>query len=174
MCSFRENIIFNRRIFGMCMRIKFTFLTVLIFTGISAKGQQADSITNEELNRYAVMMDSLEALKKQRNDLSIKFAKGNEKITAARYQQLLPIIDDQKKLADSKASLNEVTYVKKALTDLTEEGKKFQIAFTSLMSEYVGYDTYSKVRKAISINPKVKARYEVELYRINGISYSKE
>jgi seryl-tRNA synthetase len=151
------------------MRMKITFLTILIIVSISAKAQKADSVTNEELNRYAVMMDSLETLKKQRNDISTKLAKGDTKITAARYQQLLPIIDDQKKLAAAKASSDEIAYVKKALTSLTEEGQKFQTAFTSLMNEYVGYNTYNKVRKAIETNKHVKDRYTAEMKARNGV-----
>ncbi|CAN0498550.1 unnamed protein product, partial [Phaeothamnion confervicola] len=128
-----------------------------------------DSVTNAELNRYAVMMDSLDVLKKQRSEISSKVSKGNTKITAARYQQLLPIIDDPKKLEAAKATAEEIAYVKKAIASLTEEGKKFQTAFSSLMSEYVGYETYNKVRKAISTDPNVKTRYEAELKRLSGV-----
>lgn len=135
--------------------------------------QKPDSVTNEELHKYAVMMDSLETLKKQRTELSTRLAKGNSNITATRYSQLLPIIDDQKKLSVSKATPNEIAYVKDALVKLSQEGQKFQTAFTSLLNEYVGYDTYNKVRSAINTNPKVKDRFEVEINRINGIFYSK-
>lgn len=170
MCPYQEKTIFNRRIFGTGMRVKIILLVVLLTaTVFTVKAQKRDSVTSEELNRYAVMMDSLETLKKQRNDISVKLAKGNTKITAARYQQLLPIIDDQKKLAAAKASADEVTYVKNAITTLTKEGQKFQTAFTSLMNEYVGYDTYNKVKKAVETNPKVKERYTAEIKALNGV-----
>lgn len=170
MCPYPEKTIFNRRIFGTGMRVKIILLGVLLTaTVLTVKAQKRDSVTNEELNRYAVMMDSLETLKKQRNDISVKLAKGNAKITAARYQQLLPIIDDQAKLTAAKATSDEIAYVKKALTSLMEEGQKFQTAFTSLMNEYVGYDTYNKVKKAIETNPRVKERYTAEMKARNGV-----
>lgn len=152
------------------MRIKSILIAVLLtVTVFTTKAQKRDSVTSQELNRYAVMMDSLETLKKNRNELSMKLAKGDAKITAARYQQLLPIIDDQKKLAAAKASAEEVTYVKNALAALTKEGQKFQTTFTSLMNEYVGYDTYNKVKKAIETDPRVKDRYTAEIKALNGV-----
>lgn len=173
MYPYLEKLNFNRRIFGMSTRLKFTVFVILLATGYSVTGQKRDSVTNEELHKYAVMMDSLETLKKQRTEMSTRLAKGNSKITASRYSQLLPIIDDQKKLAETKATAVEIAYVKDALTKLNQEGQKFQTAFTSLLNEYVGYDTYNKVRRAISNNPKVKDRFDVEINRINGIFYSK-
>lgn len=155
----------------MCMRMKIIFLGALLTINVFiTKAQKPDSVTTEELNRYAVMMDSLETLKKHRNEISIKLAKGNVKITPARYNQLLPIIDDQKKLTAAKATADEVSYVKNALNSLTQEGQKFQTAFTSMVSEYVGYDTYNKVKKAIETNKRVKDRYFLESKRLNGIS----
>lgn len=174
MCPYQENPIFNRIIFGTCMKIKITFLAILLTAGLCAKAQKRDSVTNAELNRYAVMMDSLETLKKNRAQISAKLAKGNTKITPARYTQLLPIVEDQKKLAAAKATPDEISYVKDALKTLTAEGQKFSSTFTSLMSEYVGYDTYNKVKQAVDSDPKVKSRLEVEIYRINGVQYSKE
>lgn len=174
MCPYQENPIFNQRIFGTCMKMKITFLAILFIAGLSAKAQKSDSVTSTELNRYAIMMDSLETLKKNRAQISAKLAKGNAKITAARYTQLLPIVDDQKKLTAAKATPDEISYVKDALKTLTAEGQKFSSIFTSLMSEYVGYDTYNKVKQAVESDPKVKSRLEVEIYRINGVHYSKE
>lgn len=152
------------------MRMKIVLIGLLLTACVfTTKAQKPDSVTNEELNRYAVMMDSLETLKKNRNEISIKLAKGNAKITPARYNQLLPIIDDQKKLTAAKATADEVSYVKNALNSLTQEGQKFQTAFTALMNEYVGYDTYNKVKKAIETNKRVKDRYFIESNRIKGI-----
>lgn len=154
----------------MRIRLKFTFLILLVATSLSATAQKRDSVTNEELHKYAVMMDSLQTLKKQRAEMSTRLAKGNAKISPARYQLLLPIIDDQKKLTEAKATKEEIEYVKKALDSLLQEGRKFQTAFTSLMNEYVGYDTYNKVKQEIETNNRVKDRYTAETNKLNGIS----
>jgi len=152
------------------MRMKIILIGVLLTATVSTtKAQKPDSVTSEELNRYVVMMDSLETLKKNRNDISVKLAKGNAKITPARYSQLLPIIDDEKKLAAAKATADEVAYVRNALKSLTQEGQKFQTAFTSLVNESVGYDTYNKVKKAIETNPRVKERYTDAIKALNGV-----
>lgn len=145
-------------------------VAIVLLAGVSAKAQKADSVTDKEIHVYAVMMDSLETLKATRAEMSSRFAKGNAKITPARYIQLLPIISDKKKLAEAKATPDEIAYVTDALAKLTEAQQKFQNAFNSLVAEYVGYDTYNKVKNAIATNKRVKDRYFVEFNRIKGIS----
>lgn len=156
------------------MKMKICVLVLLIFAGVSVKAQQRDSVTNEEIHKYAVMMDSLETLKKSRAELSIELAKGNSKITTSRYTQLLPVIDDNNKLIEAKATADEIAYVKDAMTKLTQAQQTFQTTFNDLVAKHVGYDTFNKVKNAIATDNKVKYRYEVELKRINGIFYSKE
>lgn len=156
------------------MKMKICVLTLLVLASVAVKAQKRDSVTNEELHKYAVMMDSLEALKKSRAEMSIRLAKGNAKITPSRYTQLLPIIDDSKKLAEAKATADEIAYVKDAMTKLTQTQQAFQTTFNELVAKYVGYDAYNKVKKAIATDHKVKYRYEVELNRISGVFYSKE
>ncbi len=152
------------------MKMKICVLTLLVLASVLVKAQKRDSVTNEELHKYAVMMDSLETLKKSRAEMSIRLAKGNAKITPSRYTQLLPIIDDSKKLTEAKATADEIAYVKDAMTKLTQTQQAFQTTFNELMTKYVGYDTYNKVKRAIANDKRVKDRFYIESNRINGIS----
>lgn len=152
------------------MKMKISVLVIVLLTTVAAKAQKRDSVTNEELHKYAVVIDSLETLKKSRAEMSTRFAKGNNKITPSRYTQLLPIIDDNKKLSEAKATADEIAYVKDAMAKLTQAQQTFQTTFNELVAKYVGYDTYNKVKKAIAADKHVKDRYYVEINRLNGVA----
>lgn len=150
--------------------MKISVLVIVLLTTVAAKAQKRDSVTNEELHKYAVVIDSLETLKKSRAEMSTRFAKGNNKITPSRYTQLLPIVDDSKKLSEAKATADEIAYVKYAMAKLTQAQQTFQTTFNELVAKYVGYDTYNKVKKAIAADKRVKDRYYVEINRLNGVA----
>lgn len=145
------------------MMIKLTLFLILFTIPLSLHAQQPDSVTNEELTKYVVMMDSVETLKKQLTELSSKIVNGNSKISAQRYGQLVSAIDNAEKLKEIKATPDEIAYVKKGVAQRNEQTLKFQNGFSSLMNEYVGFHTFNKVRKAIANDPKVKARYDAEM-----------
>jgi hypothetical protein len=146
------------------------YLSILCLTlfSFSAQAQKPDSVTTEELTKYVVMMDSVETLKNNLANVSTKYSKGNAKITADRYNKLLPMANDDKKLTEAKATPDEIAYVKKAIAERNQETQKFQDTFTSLMNTYVGYDTFNKVRKAIAADATVKARYDAEMKKRSG------
>lgn len=168
MCPYQEKLTFNRRIFGMCMKLKIIFLGVfLTASALTVKAQKSDSVTREEMTKYVVMMDSVESWKKIMAETNIKLAQGNKKITAARYTQLLPLLYDEKKLSEAKATVDEIAYLKKAMEIRNENARNFQNAFTFLMAN-VGEGTYKKVSKAVASDPKVKERYIYEINKLNG------
>lgn len=152
------------------MRTIFYLLTLSVtLFSLSAKAQNADSVTTEELTKYVIMMDSLEGYKRNLTEATAKLTGTNNKISAARYNQLAGIINNPEKLAEAKATQDEITYVKKTVAQRTEETLKLQNAFNTLMNEYVGYDTFNKVRKAISTDPKVKTRYDAEMKKRSSV-----
>jgi uncharacterized protein (DUF1697 family) len=143
------------------MKRKLILILGLTFITLLASAQKRDSINNEDLTRYAVMMDSVQSVQKKISNRTIELARGNSKITPARYTALLPLADDQKKLTEAKATPDEIAYVKKALAIRTEDGLKLSNTFQALMNEYVGYDTFNRVKAAIASDPKVKRRYDL-------------
>jgi hypothetical protein len=143
------------------MRRKLILVLPLILITLLAGAQKRDSINNEDLTRYATMMDSVQSVQKKLSEKTIQLAKGNSKITPARYTVLLPIADDQKKLAEAKATPDEIAYVKKALAIRTEQGLRLSNTFQALMNEYVGFDTFNRVKAAVAADPKVKRRYDL-------------
>lgn len=139
--------------------MKFSILIVLTtLTLITTAGQA--QISNEELKKYIVTMDSIETLK---NNLSVSMnnlSKGNSKVSSERFNTLMPIITNEAKLAEAKATAEEIAYVKKAVAIRDEELRKFQHTSQSLINNYMGSETFTKVRNSLKSDAALKRKYD--------------
>lgn len=152
---------------------KFLFCLALFLCTFSILAQESDTpISDEELTKYAVVMDSIDNLKKDLLESISGLVKNNDKISAARYNELSKIVNDETKLTEAKATTEEITALKEILTKKDEGTAKIQETFQSLAKEYVGATIYNKVKKALSTDSSVKARYETILAEIGKSSES--
>jgi hypothetical protein len=135
---------------------KFTLLLIAMsaFTCVQAQ------ITNEELKKYIITMDSIETLKNQLTVSMNNLSKGNSKISAERFNTLMPIITNEAKLTEAKATADEIVYVKKAVAIREEETRKFQNAYQSLISGYMGSESFTKVRNGLKSDATLKKKYD--------------
>ena len=117
-------------------------------------------ITNEELKKYIITMDSIETLKNQLTVSMNNLSKGNSKISSERFTTLMPIITNEAKLTEAKATPEEIAYVKKAVAIRDEETRKFQNAYQSLISNYMGSETFTKVRNGLKSDATLKRKYD--------------
>lgn len=124
---------------------------------------QDEAITDDDLNRYAVAMDSIENMKATLIETITEMVKGNEEVSASRYNDLSKIIDDEGKLAELEATPVEIEFVKSVATKKDEETAKINAAFQSLAIDYIGAKTYNAVKKALAQDAAMKAKYEAML-----------
>lgn len=124
---------------------------------------QDDAITDDDLNRYAVAMDSIENMKTTLIATITEMVKGNEEVSAARYNDLSKIIDDEVKLTEAEATPVEIEFVKAVATKKEEETAKINEAFQSLAIDYIGAKTYNAVKKALAEDEAMKLKYEALL-----------
>jgi hypothetical protein len=126
----------------------------------AALSLQAQAITLDELKKYIIAMDSIEALKVHLTETFNNLSKGNDKISSTRYHALVPVANDDTKLKDANATPEEIAYVKKAAAIKDEETIKFQKAFQSLIQDYVGEAVFTKVRNGLKTDPGLKKKYD--------------
>lgn len=126
------------------------------------------AISDEELEKYAVTMDSVEDMKTSLLEDIAEMVKANEKMTNARYNDLSKIIDDEAALKEAKATPEEVAFIKEVATKKEEGTKKIQETFQSMAKEYVGASSYNKIKDALKTNPELKKRYETQLDKLGG------
>ena len=140
------------------------FLATLVFLvgafGAQAQEGESAAVSDDELQRYAVMMDSIDEMRVSLLSEISEMVKNNEKITVARYNELSKIIEDQEKLTAANATEDERAALQE-IQDKKDSGTaKILDAFRALAKEYVGAATYNKVRKALKDEPEVKSKYE--------------
>lgn len=153
--------------------INFLATLLLLVGSFSLHAQEAEStaISDDELQRYAVMMDSIDEMRVSLLSEIADMVKSNERITVSRYNELSKIAEDQEKLTAANATEDELAALKE-IQDKKDSGTvKINDAFRALAKEYVGASTYNKVRKALKDEPEVKSKYQTlldELKADNG------
>jgi hypothetical protein len=123
-------------------------------------------ITDEELEKYAVTMDSVEDMKASLLEDITEMVKDNEKITNARYNELSKIIDDEAALTKAKATPEEIAFIKEVAAKKEEGTAKIQETFQSMAKDYVGASAYNKIKKALDSDPELQKRYESQMEKL--------
>lgn len=148
-------------------------LSLTLVSGAFAQtaSPSASTISDEELKRYAMAMDSIDELTKNTMKMITELVEKNDKLSGARYNELSRIINDEAKLAEAKATPEEIAGVKEVIAKRDEETVRINSIYTSLAKEYVGAAIFNKVRAALKTDSAVKARYDEmmkELTKDNG------
>lgn len=141
---------------------KWTIIFVWLgLASISAFAQETaeDPVTDEELQKYAVAMDSIDRMKQAVIEEMSEMVKGNENITGARYNELNDAIGDEAKLKELAATEEEIAFVKSVLARKDEMTAEIQKTFVSLAKDYIGGKTYNKVKAALAKDAALKEKY---------------
>ena len=152
------------------------YILLFVFALIAAPGVFAQSdaaqtqISDEELEKYAVTMDSINDMKESLLEDITEMVKGNEKMTNARYNELSKIADDDAALEEAKATPEEITFIREVAAKKDEGTAKIQETFQSMAKDYVGASSYNKVKKALESDTDVKKRYETFMDKLEGDS----
>jgi hypothetical protein len=143
------------------MKVKYFLVALLLFAAVAVRAQdESATVSDDELNRYAVMMDSIDEMRISLLSEISDMVKNNDNITVTRYNELSKIIDDQEKLTAAKATPEEIEAIK-AVQQVKDSGTvHINDAFKSLAKGYVGASTYNKVRKALKADAAVKSKYQ--------------
>jgi len=124
---------------------------------------QQEQVTDEELKKYAVAMDSISDMKASLLEEISDIVKENGKMTNARYNELSKIADDPAKLAQVKATPEEIALLEKVAERKNEGTVEINNTFQALAKDYVGAASYNKVKKALTTDPALKSKYEAML-----------
>jgi hypothetical protein len=140
--------------------MKSIFVFVIACLAGGTAHSQNQTVSSEELAKYVTAMDSVNKLTAAVKDTITEMVKKNKAVSANRYNELSKIIGDETKLASAKATPEEIAFVKQVTQRKEEETAKINQTFQSLAKDYVGAATFNKVKKALSADPKLKAKYD--------------
>ncbi|MBX2901839.1 MAG: hypothetical protein KF775_19475 [Cyclobacteriaceae bacterium] len=137
--------------------------TILLISAMCVVGFTTlaqDAITDDELNRYAVAMDSINEMSAAVKEMITDLVKNSKVVSAARYNELSKISNDEAALAAANATPEEIAFVKDLAEKRESATVKINQAVQSLAKDYVGAATFNKVRKALSTDTALKAKYD--------------
>jgi hypothetical protein len=158
------------------MRAKYFLITVFSLITIASFSQDA-TVSEEELTKYATVMDSINEMTIAVQTTLSDMVKGSEVMNGTRYNELSKIAADEAKLAEAKATPEEIAFLTEVAGKKKEETLKINQAFQSLVKENLGGATYNKVKKALAADAELKAKYDSlieEMAKDNEVSVEAE
>ncbi|MGK7390232.1 MAG: hypothetical protein ACNS60_07770 [Candidatus Cyclobacteriaceae bacterium M2_1C_046] len=141
----------------------FTFLFIFLLAANTSFAQEGEvEITDEELRRYAITMDSIERMKGNIVAVMTTMVQENEEITGTRYNELNKIIDDSVALVQAGATEDEIAFVRSVVLKKDEMTEEINATFKTLAIDFIGEGgrTYKKIKSALASDEEVKERYE--------------
>jgi hypothetical protein len=133
---------------------------LLIMAAVVSKAQTKDEITDEDLKKYAVTMDSVKAMQETMREIVASTVQKNTVMPVSRYNELFKIIDDSTKLKATKATPEEIAFIKQ-INDLRAVNiKRINDTYQEMARDYVGAKTFNAIHKSLKTDQTLKARYD--------------
>jgi len=129
-----------------------------------------EEITDEDLKKYAVTMDSVDHMKQALLEDISEMVKSNEDMTNERYNELSKIIRDETKLAEAKATPEEIEFIKSVAAKKSEGTAQISSTFQTLAKEYIGAAAYNRVKNALKTDAELKTKYMAYRTELKGES----
>lgn len=152
--------------------VKFYLLMILLVSAVLANAQSAAPVFNDEdLKKYAITMDSVKDMQETLNESITEMVQKNTVMEVARYNELFKIIDDEAKLGETKATAEEIAFVKQVADKRTSELARITTAYQTMAKEYVGLKAFNAIRKSLATDQALKEKLDTltkELDSKNG------
>ncbi len=143
------------------MRITKVLIPCLVlFAVVGSKAQTTPEISDEDLKKYAVTMDSVEAMQQSLREIVAETVRANTVMPISRYNELFKIAEDEAKMKAANATPEEVAFLKQ-IDDLRKVNiKRINATYQDLAKNYVGLKAFNAIRKSLQSDQELKARYD--------------
>jgi hypothetical protein len=144
------------------MKLLKVILPMIFLCAVSlAKAQTAKpAFTDEDLKKYAITMDSVNGMKETLKTIIADMVQKNTVMKVTRYNELFKIIDNPEKLAEAKATPEEIAFVKEVDAKRVDETARINATYQGLAKDYVGLKAFNAIRKSLETDQALKAKYE--------------
>lgn len=140
--------------------VKILMVVIAIAIVQMSKAQTEETITDEDLQKYALTMDSVKGMQQTLVDIVSENVQKNTVMSVKRYNELFKIVDDPAKLTAAKATDNEIAFVREIAALRQYNVDRINEAYQALAKDYVGVRTFNAIRKGLESDSQLKARYE--------------
>ena len=133
---------------------------LLMLVAVGSMAQTSNEISDEDLTKYAATMDSVAAMQESLRELVAERVRANTVMPISRYNVLFKIAEDEAKLKAENATPEEIAFLKEidALRQVNIE--RINATYQSLAKDYVGLKTFNAIRKSLTSDQELKARYD--------------
>ena len=133
---------------------------LFMLVALGSKAQTSTQITDEDLNKYAITMDSVEAMQESLRNIVAETVQKNTVMPVARYNELFKIAKDEEKLKGTNATPEEISFLKQ-IDDLRQVNiARINTTYQALAKEYVGIKAFNAIRKSLQSDQALKARFD--------------
>lgn len=133
---------------------------LFMLLAVGSKAQTTTEITDEDLKKYAITMDSVEAMQVTLRELVAEKVRSNTVMPVARYNELFKIIDDEAKLKATNATPEEIAFIKEVNEFRKLNIERINTNYQALAKDYVGLKKFNAIRKSLQSDQELKARYD--------------
>lgn len=132
----------------------------VLLAAVVCNAQTASEISNEDLKKYAITMDSVDALQNSLRELIAERVRSNDVMPVERYNELFKIIDDAEKLRATNATEEEIAFVRE-IDDLRKLNvDRINDVYQGMARDYVGAKVFNTIHKSLESDEQLKSRYE--------------
>lgn len=141
----------------------------------SAMAQSDAEISDEDLKSYIMVMDSVDQLRTQLSEDVSEMIKSHELMDGGRaYSKIKAANGDAEKLEEEGISEEQIEAYEELQEQVTEMQAELNSTFSDMVKEHVGIAEYNKIRKGLSADEELKARYEALAAEMNDDEESGE
>ncbi len=146
-----------------------TLFTMLTLGSLNLFAQEEEPITEEDLKKYAVTMDSIDAMKDNIKTVMGDMIKSNENITTKRYNEVTKAINDEEKLKEIEATEEEIAFVNSIITTRDEMTAEIKSTLSTMVKEYIGsVKLYNRIKKELKSDEELKSQYDEILAEVQA------
>jgi hypothetical protein len=129
-------------------------------TAATVASADSAAITDEDLKKYAIVMDSVDGMKQSLLSKISSKIKSNGKMKVSRYNQLSKAADDEAKLQELKATPEEIAFVKEVADMKAKGAEEISNQVETLANDFVGVEKYNKIKSTLPFDTQLKMRYD--------------
>lgn len=142
-------------------KIKYLAMTMIVSLSVNLTIAQDAEITDENLRRYALLMETVDAMKAEISASVNSMIKNQDGMTGSRFKELSKGEGDAASEFEQKF-MDTIEEMKKERIDAIKQVN--QLLATKMLPE--GGKAYKAIKAAISSDEEVKTRYEAILAKI--------
>ncbi len=153
------------------MKRKWTLLLVMFFGISAAQAQDETPLTDEELKKYALVMDFADQEKLKLKESYNAMIQAEELMAGGkRFKELKEAAGNEVKLAELEVTPEELDVFNKIEAANNENIAAFKTAYTEMIKdkEQLGAGLYNRINKALKSDDELKTRYSAILESVKS------